>query len=163
MHIQARSGTKTTAMVDDDDDGVLINAEYGGGGLAQILAILEEDGFSLRGASGAKIELDGVFSWWVRQRFDDDGNPIDEDDDDATRKAIDIVNAAGFDTEEVEVSKDTDGKRRWAILGIETPTRPQFRATAALVVAHDDTVGISEDVRAVLGIEIGQKVWLSYG
>lgn len=107
MHIQARSGTKTTAMVDDDDDGVLINAEYGGGGLAQILAILEEDGFSLRGASGAKIELDGVFSWWVRQRFDDDGNPIDEDDDDATRKAIDIVNAAGFDTEEVEVAHDT--------------------------------------------------------
>ena len=107
MHIQARSGTKTTAMVNDDDDGVLINAEYGGGGLAQILAILEEDGFSLRGASGAKIELDGVFSWWVRQRFDDDGNPIDEDDDDATRKAIDIVNAAGFDTEEVEVAHDT--------------------------------------------------------
>lgn len=67
------------------------------------------------------------------------------------------------DTEEVEVSRDTDGKRRWAILGVETPTRPQFRATAALVVAHDDTVGISEDVRAVLGIEIGQKVWLSYG
>ena len=103
MHIQARSGTGSAAMTDDDDDDLLVNATYGGGGLAQILAILEANGFSLRGASGHKLELDGVFSWWVRQRLDQNGDPIDADDDAATLAAIEIVNAEGFDTTPVEV------------------------------------------------------------
>jgi hypothetical protein len=99
MHIQARSGTRSASFVDDDDESTLIvNAAYGNGALAEILTILEDHGFSLRGASGHDIELDGVFSWWVAQRFDPDGNPIDDDDDDATQKAAKIVDGEGFAT-----------------------------------------------------------------
>lgn len=107
MHIQARSGTGGAAFSDDDDDDLLVNATYGNGGLVQILAILEEHGFNLRGASGRMIELDGIFSWRVAQRFDDNGQAIDDDDDDATLKAADIVNAAGFDTKAFEVEHET--------------------------------------------------------
>jgi hypothetical protein len=104
MHIQARSGTRSASFVDDDDGSTLIvNAAYGNGALAEILTILEDHGFSLRGASGHDIELDGVFSWWVAQRFDADGNPIDDDDDDATQKAAKIVDGEGFGTVAQEV------------------------------------------------------------
>lgn len=107
MHIQARSGTRGAAFTDDDEGELIVNASYGNGGLVQILAILEEHGFNLRGASGRMIELDGVFAWRVAQRFDDDGQAIDDDDDDATLKAAEIVNGAGFDTTAFEVEHET--------------------------------------------------------
>lgn len=107
MHIQARSGTTGAAFTDDDADDLLVNTSYGNGGLVQILAILEEHGFNLRAASGRMIELDGIFAWRVAQRFDDNGQAIDIDDDDATLKAAEIVNGAGFDTRAFEVEHET--------------------------------------------------------
>jgi arginine N-succinyltransferase len=66
---------------------------------------------------------------------------------------------------ELDVSSEASGERRWAIVGLETPgARPGFRATGALVAQHTGgAVGLSEDVRNRLGVEVGQKVWLSYG
>jgi arginine N-succinyltransferase len=69
------------------------------------------------------------------------------------------------DAVEVEVRAETPGERRWAIIGCEAATpKPQFRAIGALVSQHaDGAVGLPDEARARLGIEIGQKVWLSYG
>ncbi len=58
---------------------------------------------------------------------------------------------------------EADGERPWAILAVETTDRPQFRATGARVIPSDGAVGITEDTRRRLGIEVGQKVWLSFG
>jgi len=58
---------------------------------------------------------------------------------------------------------DEEGNRRWAIVGCESPGA-KFRAIGAVVVPHAGrSIGLSKDERARLGIEIGQKVWLSYG
>jgi arginine N-succinyltransferase len=66
---------------------------------------------------------------------------------------------------EVEVGAEGAGDRRWAIIAVETPgVRPGFRATGALATPHPGSaVGLSEDTRNRLGVEVGQKVWLSYG
>ena len=46
----------------------------------------------------------------------------------------------------------------------ETGGRSQFRAIGALVTAvGTGKVGLTEEARARLGVEIGHKVWLSYG
>ena len=78
----------------------------------------------------------------------------------ATTDDITIIKQAA----EVEV-RGEGGERRWAVVGVETPgVRPAFRATGALVSPlGSGTVGLSEDARQTLGIEVGQKVWLSYG
>lgn len=69
------------------------------------------------------------------------------------------------EAEEVEVKPEGGGDHRWAIIGVETPgQRPGFRATGTLVTPHGGgSVGVSEDARQRLGVELGQKVWLSYG
>ncbi len=68
------------------------------------------------------------------------------------------------DAAELVVSDEKPGTRRWAILGHETAGPSTFRGFGGLVTpASDGTIGLSADLRAVLGIEIGQKVWLSYG
>jgi arginine N-succinyltransferase len=69
------------------------------------------------------------------------------------------------DAVELEVREDAGGDRRWAIIGCETATpTSQFRAIGGLVAQHvNGAVGLSDDARARLGVEIGQKVWLSYG
>ena len=58
---------------------------------------------------------------------------------------------------------DTDGERPWAILAVESTERPQFRATGARVVPLDGAVGLTDETRRRLGVEDGQKVWISYG
>jgi arginine N-succinyltransferase len=65
---------------------------------------------------------------------------------------------------EVRVNGGGDG-RAWAIIAIDTPgAKPSFRALGARVTQiAPGVVGIADDVRRVLGIEDGQKVWLSYG
>ena len=68
------------------------------------------------------------------------------------------------DATELVVSDEKPGTRRWAILGHETAGPSTFRGFGGLVTpASDGTIGLSADLRAVLGIEIGQKVWLSFG
>jgi arginine N-succinyltransferase len=57
-----------------------------------------------------------------------------------------------------------DGERPWAILAVEGSGKPRFRATGARVIPMDDgSVGITDDTRRRLGIEDGNKVWLSFG
>ena len=54
--------------------------------------------------------------------------------------------------------------KSWAIIAVETPGQPQFRAVGARVTPLEaGVVGVGEDTCRVLGIEDGQKVWLSYG
>ncbi len=72
------------------------------------------------------------------------------------------------DAAEVEVAADSGagGERKWAIVGLEAPVdgREQFRAIGALVTAvGKGAVGLTEEARTRLGVEIGHKVWLSYG
>jgi arginine N-succinyltransferase len=66
---------------------------------------------------------------------------------------------------EVRASNDGDRERKWAIIAVETPgTRPQFRAIGAQVAPINTTsVGLKDEDRLRLGIEVGQKVWLSFG
>jgi arginine N-succinyltransferase len=67
---------------------------------------------------------------------------------------------------EVEVRANGTGDgRAWAIIAIDTPgAKPSFRALGARVTQiAPGVVGLSDDARRVLGIENGQKVWLSYG
>ena len=71
------------------------------------------------------------------------------------------------DAREVEAraSNDGDRERKWAIVGAEAPgARPQFRAIGAQVAPIGaSSVGLKDEDRARLGIEVGQKVWLSFG
>lgn len=65
----------------------------------------------------------------------------------------------------VKTIEHADGGRPWAVLAVEgREGRPLFRAICTRVIPHgDDVVGITEDARKRLGVEDGQKVWLSYG
>ena len=64
----------------------------------------------------------------------------------------------------VKVVGDADGERPWAVIAIEGTQRPQFRAIGTRVIPLEkDLVGITEDARARLNIEDGQRVWLTYG
>lgn len=69
------------------------------------------------------------------------------------------------DAHQVEVRPEGSGDRRWAVLAVETPgARPQFRAIGTRVTPHGGgAVGLPDAERALLGVEIGQQVWLSYG
>jgi arginine N-succinyltransferase len=59
---------------------------------------------------------------------------------------------------------DADGERPWALLAVELPSqRPQFRAIATRVLPINGAVGITDDARKRLGVEDGQRVWLTYG
>ena len=60
--------------------------------------------------------------------------------------------------------QDGEGKR-WAILAVELPNaRPGFRAIGTQVSVPDgSSVGLTEDACRRLGVEDGQKVWLSFG
>ncbi|MEO8553427.1 MAG: arginine N-succinyltransferase, partial [Kofleriaceae bacterium] len=79
----------------------------------------------------------------------------------ATTNDISVVKEA---KEATIRAHEADGKR-WAILGTELPgMRPGFRAIGTRVTALETgVVGLNEDARRRLGIEDGQKVWLSYG
>jgi len=55
--------------------------------------------------------------------------------------------------------------RAWAIIAVDTPgQRPHFRAIGARVTQLEPgVVGLSDEALRALGIENGQKVWLSFG
>jgi arginine N-succinyltransferase len=68
------------------------------------------------------------------------------------------------DAREYEVRDAKTGDRKWAIIGVETPgARPQFRATGARVSVEGNALGLPEECRARLAVEVGQKVWASFG
>ncbi len=81
----------------------------------------------------------------------------------ATTDDIQVVKEA----REIEVrAAEGSGERKWAIIGHESAAgvRPQFRAIGEKVAPiGDGAVGLSDDARQRLGVEVGQKVWLSYG
>jgi arginine N-succinyltransferase len=58
----------------------------------------------------------------------------------------------------------TTGEGTWTVLAVELPNqRPQFRAIAAKATVGATSVGITADARKRLGVEDGQKVWLTSG
>jgi len=59
----------------------------------------------------------------------------------------------------------SDGRRTWAVLGLERPgKRPGFVATGARVTLHDDnTVGITDDIRRRIEAAPGETVWFAPG
>jgi arginine N-succinyltransferase len=64
---------------------------------------------------------------------------------------------------EVRGARDSDGDRKWAILGVQTAgARTEFRAMGARVTPLDGAVGLSEAMRRHLGVEEGGRVWLAY-
>lgn len=83
----------------------------------------------------------------------------------ANTDAITVVrDAVELEVRDLDDTKPAD--RRWTILAVESPggPRPQFRAIGAHVAPHDAaTVGLAADTRAALGVDIGQRVWLSHG
>lgn len=70
------------------------------------------------------------------------------------------------DAREVELRRvdDADGERPWAILALDGPGRPRFRATGARVIPMaDGHVGVTADTLRRLGAEPGHRAWLAYG
>ncbi|NVB78288.1 MAG: arginine N-succinyltransferase [Kofleriaceae bacterium] len=71
------------------------------------------------------------------------------------------------DAQEVEVrAGDGTGERKWAIIGHVATVggRQQFRAIGEKVLpVAKGAVALTDEARQRLGIEVGQKVWLSYG
>src|SRR6185503_866453 len=69
------------------------------------------------------------------------------------------------DAREVEVRTGDGTDRKWAIIGVETPgSRPQFRAIGCRVSPIvEDGVALPDEARGRLGVEVGQKVWISFG
>jgi len=68
------------------------------------------------------------------------------------------------DAREASVVARADGERTWAIIAVETVgARPQFRAIGERVTMVGDSVALDDSARQRLGVEVGQKVWLSFG
>jgi arginine N-succinyltransferase len=62
-------------------------------------------------------------------------------------------------------SPAAEGKRVWAVIGVERPNaRPGFLATAARVTLVDDTTAaVTDDVLRRLEVQPGERVWLAPG
>jgi len=95
MHIQARARVQRSSFAPHpvaNDTAPLT--------LAQILALLADKGFSLRGASGHDIEAGGEFAFRVRART----APYDDADDDAAvLAAIELLRGNHVEVDEVHV------------------------------------------------------------
>jgi hypothetical protein len=65
----------------------------------------------------------------------------------------------------VRTASSADGERPWAVLAVELESEvPKFRAIGARVSPlPGGEVGLLEEARRRLGVEDGQKVWLTYG
>lgn len=64
----------------------------------------------------------------------------------------------------VRTVDNADGERPWAVLARVGTQKPQFRAIGARVIPMDDgAIGITDDARKRLGLEEGQKVWMTFG
>ena len=108
MHIQARASKKGSAFIDDEGlagQSVAISASYGRGVLSELLGHLDGAGFNLRAASGYDIELGGEFAFWADRRVDANGDPIDANHDEATRRAGELLENEGFTVDFVEVHR----------------------------------------------------------
>jgi arginine N-succinyltransferase len=84
----------------------------------------------------------------------------------ATTDAITIVRDAR--EAPIQTVPDADaGERVWAVLAVESQpveAGSQFRAISTRVIPMErGVVGITDDARRRLGIEDGQKVWLTFG
>jgi len=81
----------------------------------------------------------------------------------ATTDAITIV--SGARTAVIASVDDADGERPWAVLACERAgQRPGFRATGARIIPMEDgSIGVTAEVRARLGVEPGETVWVSQG
>lgn len=52
----------------------------------------------------------------------------------------------------------------WGVVGVELAARPRFRATGTKLSLRDDgSVGLTDAARHALGVEDGQRVWVSHG
>ncbi len=51
----------------------------------------------------------------------------------------------------------------WAVVAVELPVAPQFRAIGTRIVLRDDHVELPTDTCKLLGVEDGQKVWSTSG
>ena len=52
----------------------------------------------------------------------------------------------------------------WSMVAVELPgAKPKFRAVSTKAALFEDTVAISADACKRLGVEAGQKVWLTSG
>jgi arginine N-succinyltransferase len=59
---------------------------------------------------------------------------------------------------------DAASAQTWAVVAVEQTSRPQFRAIATRIeTLPDNTIGITDEARARLGVEVGQRVWLAAG
>jgi arginine N-succinyltransferase len=69
------------------------------------------------------------------------------------------------DAKEVTTRVVAEPGKRWAIVGVELAgARPLFRAIGTRVGGIEDgAVGLTDEARRRLGLEDGQKVWLSFG
>jgi hypothetical protein len=108
MHIQARASKNGAGFIDDEGaagQSVAISASYGRGVLSELLGHLDDAGFNLRAASGHDIELGGEFAFWVNARRDQNGDPIDANHDEATRRAAELLEGEGWTVDLVEVHR----------------------------------------------------------
>ena len=81
-----------------------------------------------------------------------------------TAKTDDITVVKHAKEMPVKLVGDADGERPWAVMAVELPgQRPQFRAIAARVIPMEGAIGITDDARKRLGVEDGQRVWLTFG
>lgn len=65
---------------------------------------------------------------------------------------------------ELPVSTIDAEEGKWSVLAVEIPgARPVFRAVATRAVVMTSSVAITADARKRLGVEDGQKVWLTSG
>ena len=96
MHIQARARVQRSSFAPHP-----VATDTAPLTLAQILALLADKGFSLRGASGHDIEAGGEFAFRVRPRTAPHGD--DADDDEAVLAAIALLREHHVEVDEVHV------------------------------------------------------------
>jgi hypothetical protein len=133
MHLQVKTNTGGTGF--PGDDRITTTREYERGSLVRLLAILDDD-FNIRGASGSRIEFDGELTFWAQRKNGDD------DTDQATRDAADLLIEHGYDAVVLEVSVERLKDEPGALLAFIQEITDSGRWVEELTVGTPDPDGL---------------------
>ena len=142
MHVQVKSSVKLSAFADEveDEEG---SVHYPKGALAEFLSVLAADNgpndppFNLGAASGHDIELGGEFAFWATPR---DG--VDADHEEATNRAMERLQAAGYDARTYHVQAKHIADEPGALLAFVTEVTDRGHRILEITIGAPEDHGV---------------------